>query len=111
MSLDTKKDDLFDLQTILSKIGKVAGYVKVFSLDDNIALDVQNEFSNELKSAKGVWIEFEILPTVSIFTINDIMSFFNEKIDEDCEIIFKTTINENMPENKVKCKILFTGLV
>lgn len=111
MSSNYIKIDLEDFQTILSKIGKVAAYVKVFSLDDNITLDVQNEFSNELKSAKGVWIEFEILPTISIFTINDIMSFFNEKIDEDCEIILKTTINENIPENKVKCKILFTGLI
>ena len=43
MSLDTAKNDLQDLQTILSKIGKVAGCVKVFNVEDNIALNIQNE--------------------------------------------------------------------
>jgi hypothetical protein len=30
MNLNTTNTDLQDLQTILSKIGKVAGYVKIF---------------------------------------------------------------------------------
>ena len=38
MNLETKKDDLFDLQIILSKIGKVAGYVKIFNVEDDVTL-------------------------------------------------------------------------
>lgn len=110
MNLDTTKIDLQDLQTILSKIGKVAGYVKVFNVDDNITSDIQKEFSNEVKSAKGIWVEFEILPTTSLFIINEIMSFINDNIDENCEVIFGTAVNESLVENTVKCKILFTGL-
>ena len=110
MNLDTTKIDLQDLQTILSKIGKVAGYVKVFNVDDNITSDIQNEFSKELKTAKGIFLEFEILPTTSLFAINDIMNFINDNIDENCEVIFCTQTNEDIVENSVKCKILFTGL-
>ena len=111
MNLNSGKIDLQDLQTILSKIGRVAGYVKVFNVEDNIASDIQKEFSNEVKSAKGIWIEFEILSNVSIFRINEIMDFISKDIDEDCEVIFKTLINKDMLENTVKCKILFTGLM
>ena len=111
MSLDTAKNDLQDLQTILSKIGRVAGYVKVFNVEDNIASDIQNEFSNEVKSAKGIWVEFEILPTSSIVAVNDVMCFINNNIDENCEVIFTTQTNEDLPQNSIKCKILFTGLV
>ena len=107
MSLDTAKNDL---QAILSKIGKVSGCVKVFNLD-TITTDIKNEFSDELKSAKGIWMEFEILPTTSLFVINDIMGFINENIDEECEVIFETVSNKDLLENTVKCKILFTGLV
>ncbi len=110
MNLNTERIDLQDLQTILSKIGRVAGYVKVFNVEDNITSDIQNEFSNELKSAKGIFLEFEILPTTSLFAINDIMNFINDNIDENCEVIFSTQTNEDIVENSVKCKILFTGL-
>ena len=111
MNLDTTKIDLQDLQAILSKIGKVAGYVKVFKVDDNITSDIQNEFSNEVKSAKGIYLEFEILPTSSIVAVNDVMCFINNNIDEDCEVVFITQTNEDLPQNSIKCKILFTGLV
>ena len=92
MSLDTTKNDLQDLQTILSKIGKVAGYVKVFNVEDNITSDIQKEFSNEVKSAKGIYLEFEILPTSSIVAVNDVMCFINNNIDENCELIFTTIL-------------------
>ena len=109
MNLDTTRNESQDLQTILSKIGKVAGCVKVFNIE-NIVLDIKNEFSNELKSAKGIWMEFEILPTTPLFILNEIMTFINDNIDENCEVIYETVVNENMAENCVKCKILFTGL-
>ena len=111
MSLDTAKNDLQDLQTILSKIGRVAGYVKVFNVEDNITSDIQKEFPNEVKSAKGIYLEFEILPTSSIVAVNDVMCFINNNIDENCEVIFTTQTNEDLPQNSIKCKILFTGLV
>ena len=111
MNLETAKNDLQDLQTILSKIGKVAGYVKIFNVDDNITSDMKNEFSDEIKTAKGIWVEFEILPNSSLLIVNDIMGFINDNCDSNCEIIFGTSINEDLVENSIKCKILFTGLV
>ena len=110
MSLDIAKNDLQDLQIILSKIGKIAGCVKVFDIDD-LNSETISEFSYEIENAKGILVEFEILPTVSLFVINEFMSFINHNTKSDCEIIFGVITNENMPENKVKCKILFTGLV
>lgn len=109
MSLEHVENNLQDLQVILSKIGKVSGCVKVFNLD-TMATEIKNEFTNELKTAKGIWMEFEILPTTSLFVINDIMGFINENIDEDCEVMFETISSEDVLENTVKCKILFTGL-
>ena len=111
MNLETINTDLQDLQTILSKIGKVAGYVKIFNVEDDVTSDLKNEFSNELKAAKGIWVEFEILPDSSLLIINDIMGFINDNCDNSCEVIFGTSINEDLVENSVKCKILFTGLV
>lgn len=110
MSLEHVENNLQDLQVILSKIGKVSGCVKVFNLD-TMATEIKNEFSNELKTAKGIWMEFEIKSTASIFTINEIMTYITEDVDEDCEIIFEPICNENILENTVKCKMLFTGLI
>ena len=111
MNLETINTDLQDLQVILSKIGKVAGYVKIFNVDDDVTSDLKNEFSDEIKTAKGIWVEFEILPNSSLFIVNDIMGFINDNCDNNCEIIFGTAINEDLVENCIKCKILFTGLV
>ena len=44
MNLNTTNTDL---QVILSKIGKVAGCVKIFNVEDNITSDIKNEFSND----------------------------------------------------------------
>ena len=110
MSSNDIKIDLQDFQTILSKIGKIAGFVKVFNIDE-LNSETISEFSYEIENAKGILVELEILPTVSLFVINEFMSFINHNTKSDCEIIFGVTTNENMPENKVKCKILFTGLV
>ncbi len=109
MSLDSVRNDSKDLQTILSKIGNVAGCVKIFNID-TVMQDIKNDFLNEIKNAKGIWIDFEILPKTSILTLVSIMDFISKDVDEDCEIIFETISNENIPENSVKCRILFTGL-
>lgn len=110
MSLDTVRNESKDLQTILSKIGKVTGCVKVFNIDTIIS-DIKNDFSNEIKNAKGIWMEFEILPSTPLLVLNDIMSFINNNIDENCEVVYETVVSEDTLQNSVKCKVLFTGLV
>lgn len=109
MNPETIKDDLEDLQKTLSLMGKVTGCIKVFNVND-VASNIINEFSNELKSAKGIWIEFEILPTISALTMSDIMDIISNYANVNSEAIFKTAINKDISENNVKCKILFTGL-
>ena len=111
MNLNTTNTNLQDLQVILSKIGKVAGYVKIFNVEDNITSDIKNEFSNELKAAKGIWVEFEILPSTSLFIVNDIMGFITYNCGDNSEVLWGTAISEHHVENSIKCKILFTGLV
>jgi len=52
---------------------------------------------NFLLPSLDIWVEFEILPSTSLFIIND-------NIDENCEVIFATKTNEDLVENSVKCK-------
>mgnify|MGYP003453624544 CR=1 FL=1 len=52
MNLDTVKYDLQDLQTILSKIGKVAGCVKVFNFEDNNTFINKNSLITNLLLTK-----------------------------------------------------------
>ena len=46
MNLNSGKIDLQDLQTILSKIGRVAGYVKVFNVEDKISNFISKKKGN-----------------------------------------------------------------
>jgi hypothetical protein len=51
---------------------------KVFNIKDNIASDILNKFSNELKNAKGILIEFGVLPTISLLAMNKFTNFINK---------------------------------
>ena len=54
MNLNTTNTDL---QVILSKIGKVAGYVKIFNVEDNITSDIKNEWKFWLKFDPLFWLK------------------------------------------------------
>ncbi|MDK2069864.1 hypothetical protein PT510_04550 [Aliarcobacter butzleri] len=121
MNLDTvKKDtkiDLEDFQTILSEIGKIAGFVKIFNIDD-LSCEIINEYTNEVKNAKAILVEFELLPTTSLLAMNkftsfidEFMGFINDESQNGCEVTYGLSSNNDLQERTVKCKILFTGLV
>lgn len=110
------KIDLQDFQTILSEIGKIAGFVKIFNIDD-LNCEIISEYTNEVKNAKGILVEFELLPTTSLLAMNkftsfidEFMGFINDESQNGCEVTFGLSSNNDLLENTVKCKILFTGL-
>ena len=109
MNLDILRNESQNLETILLGIGKFAGCVNVFNINTIISY-IRNEFSNEIKNAKGIWMELELFPTTTIFSINNIMEFINDDVNSDCETIINIVPNKNLVENTVGCKILFLGL-
>ncbi len=121
MSLENVKEDikidLEDFQTILSEIGKIAGFVKIFNIDD-LSCEIISEYTNEVKNAKGILVEFELLSTTSLLDMNkftsfidEFMGFLNDESQNGCEVTFGLSTNNDLLERTVKCKILFTGLV
>ena len=59
--------------------------------------------------AKGLLVHFKVHPNVSMFTIGNIMESIHEIIDEDADIIWGTTTDEELEEDRVKITIIATG--
>ena len=117
MNLETMKTIFQDFQTILSEIGKIGGFVKVFNIDD-LNCEIISEYPNEVKSAKGILVEFELLPTISLLAMNkftsfidEFMGFINDESQSGCEVTYGLSSNNDLVERTVKCKILFSGLI
>ena len=117
MNLETMKTTSQDLQIILSEIGKIAGFVKVFNIDD-LNCEIISEYTNEVKNAKGILVEFELLPTTSLLAMNkftsfidEFMRFINDESQNGCEVTYGLSSNNDLVERTVKCKILFSGLI
>ena len=120
MNLENVKEDikidLEDFQTILSEIGKIAGFVKIFNIDD-LSCEIISEYANEVKTAKAILVEFELLPTTSLLAMNkftsfidEFMGFINDESQNGCEVTYGLSSNNDLQERTVKCKILYTGL-
>ena len=104
--------DYEDFQKILLKQGKIIGSVKLFDVVniENATEEIKNEFREELKKAKGILICFESFNDISLFTINNFISFVRENTSFDCEIVFGTKRNNNIKTNSCLLQIIFSGL-
>ncbi len=66
---------------------------------DNMAID----------GALGVLVHFHIHPDCPISEISDAMGVVYDSADEDADVIFGTTTDENMENNRVRVTIVATG--
>jgi len=62
-----------------------------------------------IKGAQGVLVHFNIHPNYPIVDISEAMNTLEEFADEDAYVIFGTTTDESIPEDKVTITIIATG--
>jgi len=107
--------DFADLQTVMSHrglalmgVGEAQGDRSAFDavkkaidspLLDNVTID----------GAMGVLVHFHINPAYPLTAINEAMEIAYESADEDADVIFGTTTDEDMDVNSVRITIVATG--
>jgi cell division protein FtsZ len=107
--------DFADLQTILSYKG-LALMGMGEAQGQNAAKDAVSEAIHSpllddvsIHGAMGVLVHFQINPNVPLIAINDAMQVLYEAADEDADVIFGTSINDEQPEDLVKVTLVATG--
>jgi len=107
--------DFADVQTVMSHRGMALLGVGEFEGEDAAVEAMKNAIESPLldnmsiNGALGVLIHFNIHPNCPLSQISDAMGIVYDNADEDAHVIFGTTTNEDMPENKVKITIVATG--
>ncbi len=62
-----------------------------------------------INGALGVLVHFHIPPSYPITEISNAMGLILDCADEDADVIFGTTTDENMADNSVRVTIVATG--
>lgn len=62
-----------------------------------------------INGAMGALVHFRTHPDCPFSDINEAMELITEAVDEDADVIFGTTTDENMENNKVQVTIVATG--
>ncbi len=107
--------DFADVQTVMSHRGMALLGVGEFEGEDAAVEAMKNAIESPLldnmsiNGALGVLVHFNIHPNCPLSQISDAMGIVYDNADEDAHVIFGTTTDENMPENKVKITIVATG--
>ncbi len=107
--------DFADVQTVMSHRGMALLGVGEFEGEDAAVEAMKNAIESPLldnmsiNGALGVLVHFNIHPNCPLSQISDAMGIIYDNADEDAHVIFGTTTDENMPENKVKITIVATG--
>lgn len=72
---------------------------------------IQSPLLNDMtiNGAMGVLVHFKFHPDCPLNDINEAMCIVNDAVDEDADIIFGTTSDENIDNNKVQITIVATG--
>ena len=109
--MKNKKNNLNikDYQVILSKIGKIKNEVRFFSVNENMWQILADDYSNETSVAKGLLVKVEFNSTVNANSFKDSMILV-DALTEDCDLIFESSINEDIPNETIKCTMLFSGI-
>lgn len=102
--------DFKEYKTLLNYKGRISGHNYNISKLDNLENEINYTIINDLKSAKGILIEFRINQKENIFTLNKILIFIQESIDTDAVMIFGTKVDSTLILGETSCKILLTGL-
>ncbi len=107
--------DFADVQTVMSHRGMALLGVGEHEGEDAAVEAMKNAIESPLldnmsiNGALGVLVHFNIHPNCPLSQISDAMGIVYDNADEDAHVIFGTTTDENMPENKAKITIVATG--
>ncbi|MDX1809082.1 MAG: cell division protein FtsZ [Sulfurospirillaceae bacterium] len=107
--------DFADVQTVMSHRGMALMGVGESSGEGAAVEAIKSAIESPLldnmsiDGALGVLVHFHISPSCPISEIRDAMIIVHESADEDADVIFGTTTDENMEDNKVKVTIVATG--
>ena len=107
--------DFADIKTIMEHKGRailsVGEAVGEDSAIEAIKKAIESPLLDNLSidGAMGVLIHFTINPNFPLTQIQNAMDVIYDSADEDADIIFGTTSNENLAENEVKITLIATG--
>ncbi len=107
--------DFADLQTVMGHgglafmgvgehTGENAAYEAIKSAMESPLLD-----NMPINGAMGVLVHFHINPEFHFMEITEAMEVVLQSADEDADVIFGTTADENMPVNCVRITLVATG--
>ena len=117
--LDSGKSDInldfADVRTIMSHRGLALMGVGEANGEDAAQEAIKNAIQSPLldnmtiNGAFGILVHFRINPSCPLTDIYNAMSIIHEAADEDAEIIFGTTTDDKIEDNKVEVTIIATG--
>ena len=117
--LDSGKSDInldfADVRTIMSHRGLALMGVGEANGEDAAQEAIKNAIQSPLldnmtiNGAFGILVHFRISPSCPLTDIYNAMSIIHEEADEDAEIIFGTTTDDKIEDNKVEVTIIATG--
>ncbi|MCD8213986.1 MAG: cell division protein FtsZ [Campylobacter sp.] len=117
--LDSGKSDInldfADVRTIMSHRGLALMGVGEAQGEEAAQEAMKNAIQSPLldnmtiNGAFGVLVHFRIHPSCPLTDINDAMEIVYSAADEDAEVIFGTTTDDDMENNKVEITIIATG--
>ena len=117
--LDSGKSDInldfADVRTIMSHRGLALMGVGEANGEDAAQEAIKNAIQSPLldnmtiNGAFGILVHFRISPSCPLTDIYKAMSIIHEAADEDAEIIFGTTTDDKIEDNKVEVTIIATG--
>ena len=117
--LDSGKSDInldfADVRTIMSHRGLALMGVGEANGEEAAQEAIKNAIQSPLldnmtiNGAFGILVHFRISPSCPLTDIYNAMSIIHEAADEDAEIIFGTTTDDKIEDNKVEVTIIATG--
>ncbi len=107
--------DFADIQTIMSHKGMAILGVGESEGDESAVEAVKNAIESPLldnlsiNGAMGVLVHFNIHPNFPLTQVQNAMDIIYDSADEEADVIFGTTTNDEMQEHQVKITIVATG--
>lgn len=107
--------DFADVKTVMSFKGMALMGVGKFNGENaasealKLAIDSPLLDKNNIEGSQGVLIQFTMNPNYPLLDINDAMELIEDSVDEETQIIFGTTTNENFSETEIEITIIATG--
>ncbi|NLC28033.1 MAG: cell division protein FtsZ [Campylobacteraceae bacterium] len=107
--------DFADVQTVMSHRGMALMGVGQSEGEGAAVEAIKNAIESPLldnmtiNGALGVLVHFHIHPSCPLTDISDAMNVIYDAADEDAHVIFGTTTDENIENNRVRITIVATG--